>query len=65
LAEHHFRINEFCKNIEQTAYYAKMNDIEPIYFHGTSLAAGFTKEEVTGKATEHAKKLVGLLNDIQ
>ena len=28
--------------------------VEPIYFHVTSLAAGFTKEEVTGKAIEHA-----------
>ncbi|GGE50100.1 putative NADPH-quinone reductase [Pedobacter psychrotolerans] len=64
LAEHHFRINEFCKNIEQTAYYAQMNYIEPIYFHGTSLAAGFTKEEVTRKAIEHAKKLIALLNDL-
>ncbi|NTE01117.1 NAD(P)H-dependent oxidoreductase [Agrobacterium tumefaciens] len=65
LAEHHFRINEFCKNIEQTAYYAQMNYIEPIYFHGTSLAAGFTKEDVTAKAREHAKKLISLLNDLQ
>lgn len=32
LGEHHFRVYEFCKNLEQTAYYAQMNYIDPFYF---------------------------------
>lgn len=65
LAEHHFRINEFCKNLEQTAYYTQMNYIEPIYFHGTSPAVGYTEEEISIKAKNHAKKLIARLNDLQ
>jgi putative NADPH-quinone reductase len=61
LGEHHFRVLEFCKNLEQTAYYAQMNYIEPVYFHGTSLAAGYTKMEVEGKARDHAHKLISHL----
>ena len=45
-----FRTHEFCKNLEQTAYYAQMNFIEPIYLHGTSLAAGYTKGDIKAKA---------------
>lgn len=65
LAEHHFRINEFCKNLEQTAYYTQMNYIDPIYFHGTSLSAGYTEEDIIEKAKNHAKKLITVLNDLQ
>ncbi|KQR71161.1 NAD(P)H-dependent oxidoreductase [Pedobacter sp. Leaf176] len=65
LAEHHFRINEFCKNMEQTAYYTQMNYIDPIYFHGTSLTAGHTVEEVTAKAKDHAKKLIASLKVLE
>lgn len=62
--EHHFRIYEFCKNLEQTAYYAQMNYIDPVYFHGTSLAAGYTENEVKNKAKEHAKSLIKILTDL-
>lgn len=61
LGEHHFRISEFCKTLEQTAYYAQMNYLDPVYFHGTSLAAGYTVEEVTARAKDHAKKLIARL----
>ena len=61
LREHHFRIYEFCKNLEQTAYYARMNYIDPIYFHGTSLSAGYTADEVRKKAEAHANELVAKL----
>ncbi len=30
LGEHHFRVYEFCKNLEQTAYYTQMNYINPL-----------------------------------
>lgn len=65
LGEHHFRIYEFCKNLEQIAYYAQMNYIEPIYFHGTSLAAGYKEEDVKSKAQNHAKKLIARLNELK
>lgn len=62
LGKHHFRIYEFCKNIEQTAYYAQMNYVEPIYFHGTSLNAGYTESDVNDKARNHAKRLIAQLH---
>ena len=65
LAEHHFRVYEFCKNLEQTAYYAQMNYVEPIYFHGTSLAAGYTKYEIKEKAKQQGKRLINLLNGLE
>ena len=58
LGKHHFRVYEFCKNIEQTAYYAQMNYIDPLYFHGTSINAGYTEDDVRNKANSHAKKLI-------
>ncbi len=61
LGEHHFRIQEFCKNIEQTAYYAQMKYIEPFYFHGTSVNAGYTKEDIERKAVEQAERLIEFL----
>lgn len=61
LGEHHFRVYEFCKNLEQTAYYTQMNFVEPFYFHGTSINAGYTEEDVKEKAREQAKKLINLL----
>ena len=65
LGEHHFRIPEFCKNLEQTAYYTQMNYIEPFYFHGTSLNAGYTEEEVKSKAKRQAGKLIKLLKTLE
>jgi len=61
LGSHHFRIHEFCKNLEQTAYYAQMKYIDPIYFHGTSLAAGYTVEDVKNKAKDQGKRLTRTL----
>ncbi|WP_342644822.1 NAD(P)H-dependent oxidoreductase [Mucilaginibacter sp. CSA2-8R] len=58
LGNHHFRVGEFTKSMEQTAYYAQMNYIDPIYFHGTSLAAGYTAEDVKSKARTHAHRLI-------
>ncbi|AQW94450.1 flavodoxin family protein [Elizabethkingia anophelis] len=65
LGEHHFRILEFCKNLEQTAYYTQMNYIEPLYFYGTSLNAGYTEEQVKNKAKEQTKKLAELLKTLE
>ena len=65
LGEHHFRVNEFCKNLEQTAYYAQMNYINPVYFHGTSLAAGYTEYDIKRKAKGHAEKLIALIETLE
>ncbi|WP_294311920.1 NAD(P)H-dependent oxidoreductase [uncultured Chryseobacterium sp.] len=65
LGEHHFRIYEFCKNLEQTAYYAGMNYVEPVYFHGTSVNAGYTEEDVKTKAGQQAKRLIQKLQDFR
>lgn len=65
LGDHHFRIYEFCKNLEQTAYYAQMNYIDPIYFYGTSLAAGYIEDEIKNKAKDHAKRLITQLTELK
>lgn len=61
LGEHHFRVYEFCKGLEQTAYYTGMKYVEPLYFHGTSVNAGYTTEDIRGKAKKQALKLIELL----
>lgn len=61
LADHHFRVLEFCKNIEQTAYYAQMNYIDPIVTYGHSVNAGIAATEITAKAEQHAQKLIAQL----
>jgi putative NADPH-quinone reductase len=65
LGDHHFRVYEFCKSLEQTAYYTQMNYMEPIYFHGTSLAAGYTEEDVKNKAKDHAQRLITRLRELK
>jgi putative NADPH-quinone reductase len=65
LGNHHFRIPEFCKNLEQTAYYAGMKYVDPIYFHGTSLVAGYTIDDVKNKAKEQAKRLTTRLREFE
>ncbi|ASK27892.1 NAD(P)H-dependent oxidoreductase [Neisseria chenwenguii] len=61
----HFRVYEFCKNLEQTAYYAQMNYIDPFYFHGTSAAAGFGAESVRATAEREAGRLAALLKTLE
>lgn len=56
---HHLRIYEFCKNIEQTAYYAQMNYTDPICLFGT--AVGQDDVEISNRAKEQARKLLALL----
>ncbi|WP_027385775.1 NAD(P)H-dependent oxidoreductase [Chryseobacterium gregarium] len=65
LGEHHFRVYEFCKNMQQTAYYARMKYVDPFYFHGTSVHSGYTEEDIKRKATEQAKRLIKLIEGYQ
>lgn len=67
--KHHLRMYEFCKNIEQTAYYAQMNYIEPIYLHSMSLHGGpgqppISEDVLQNKAKAHAKILVEKLSEL-
>ena len=61
----HFRVYEFCKNLEQTALFAQMNYLDPLYFHGTSLAAGYTQTDIESNAKQHAGKLIKLLATLE
>ena len=63
--KHHFRVYEFCKNLEQTAYFAQMHYIDPIYLYKTSLADGYTEDEIKTNAKEHAKKLITRLTELK
>lgn len=65
LKEHHFRVLEFCKAIEQTAYFVQMNYIDPIYVHGTSKAAGYKPDEIVASAKKQAKKLIECLSTLE
>jgi len=56
--KHNFRIAEFFKNIEQTAYFAQMTFLDPIFFHGTSAVDGFTHDEVKERAKMYANRLL-------
>ena len=61
--EAHFRVTELCKPLEQTAYFAQMNYIDPFYFHGTS-PARYAPEQIRARAEGCALGLVELLDKI-
>lgn len=63
--KHHRSIYEFVKNVEQTAYYAQMNYIEPILCYGTSLAAGYTESDIKNNAKQHAEKLITRMTEFE
>jgi putative NADPH-quinone reductase len=65
LEKHHFRVPEFCKNLEQTAYFAQMNYIDPVYFHGTSGVSGYGEHEIKDRAKKHAMRLIALLSEVR
>ena len=63
--KHHFRVYEFTKTLEQTAYFVQMKYIEPFYFYKTSLADGYTENEIKNNAKSQAKRLVKLLTELE
>ena len=65
LGEHHFKVYELCKNLAQTAYYAQMKYVEPLYFHGTSVNTGYTKEDIGAKAKAQAQRLLAFLSSLK
>jgi putative NADPH-quinone reductase len=63
--KHHARIYEFCKNIEQTAYYAQMNYVDPFFFFGTSTnLEGHLENEIKDRAKDHTKRLTKQLKQL-
>lgn len=64
LAKHNFRISEFFKNIEQTAYFAQMTFLDPMFFHGTSAVDGFTEEEIKERARVYSNHLMDYIDNL-
>ena len=64
LGEHHFPVAEFCKNLAQTAYYARMNFVPPFWFHGTSPAL-YSADEIQAKACGQAAQLAAKLQALE
>jgi putative NADPH-quinone reductase len=62
--KHNFRIVEFFKNIEQTAYFAQMTFLDPIFLYGTSSVDGFKEEEVKLRAKAYANDLVTYIDNL-
>lgn len=66
LGKHNFRVYEFCKSIEQTAHYAQMNYIEPIYFYGASSTGKYnTEDDIRTNAKNHANRLIKRLRELK
>jgi putative NADPH-quinone reductase len=61
LGDHHFKVYEFTKNLEQTAYFTKMKYIDAVYFNGAAVNENNTLETVIDKAKKQAQKLVELV----
>jgi len=65
LGDHHFKIFEFTKNLEQTAYFTKMKYIDAVYFHGAAVNANNSLEVVLEKAKQQSHKLEELVLAIE
>ncbi|BDD06905.1 NAD(P)H-dependent oxidoreductase [Aureibacter tunicatorum] len=63
----HFRIEEFTKPMEQTAYLAQMTFLAPVYEHGMVYVPNVynTKEAVEERAAKQADRLVKILDDLE
>lgn len=61
----HFRVDEFCKHLEQTAYHTQMNYVDPIYSYSNSLAAGYNEEEIKVNAKLHGQNLIQKLSELR
>lgn len=67
LGYNHFRVPEFLKPMEQTAYLAQMNYLEPIYEHGMVYIPNVynTKEAVEKKSDNQIKRLLEVINSLE
>lgn len=67
LGYNHYRVADFTRPMEQTAYLAQMNYLEPIYQHGMVYIPGVynTKEAVEERADKQVQDLVDLITELQ
>lgn len=66
LGYNHFRVEEFLKPLEQSAYLAQMNYLPPVYGHGMIFIPGVynTREAVEKRAINQADHLIGVIEGI-
>ncbi|MCT4589642.1 MAG: NAD(P)H-dependent oxidoreductase [Carboxylicivirga sp.] len=67
LGYNHFRVEEFTKPMEQTAYLAQMNYLAPVYEHGMVYIPGVynTKEAVEERALQQTTQIIEILDDLE
>jgi putative NADPH-quinone reductase len=63
----HFRIPDFLKPMEQSAYLAQMNYLTPVYEHGMVYIPGVynTQEAVEDRADKQAKRLIEVIDSLE
>ena len=64
LGNQHFRISEFWKNLEQTAYLCQMNFIEPFFLLGASKHSKQNEEALREKAREQAQSILNRIKQL-
>lgn len=67
LGYNHFKVEDFLKPLEQTAYLAQMNYLKPIYQHGMVYIPGVynTVETVKERADQQVKEIANLLYSLE
>lgn len=67
LGYNHFKVEDFTKPMEQTAYLAQMNYLPPVYQNGMVYIPGVynTKEAVEERADKQVQTLVDLISEMQ
>ncbi|MCT4647413.1 MAG: NAD(P)H-dependent oxidoreductase [Carboxylicivirga sp.] len=67
LGYNHFRVEEFTKPMEQTAYLAQMNYLAPVYEHGMVYIPGVynTKEAVEERALQQTVQIIEILDGLE
>lgn len=67
LGYNHYRVADFTRPMEQTAYLAQMNYLDPIYQHGMIYIPGVynTKEAVEERADKQVQNLVDMITGLQ
>jgi putative NADPH-quinone reductase len=67
LGYNHYRVEDFTRPMEQTAYLSQMNYLPPVYQNGMVYIPGVynTKEAVEERADQQAQTLVDLITELQ
>ncbi len=67
LGHNHFEIGQFLRPLQQTAYLAGMNFIEPVYTHRMIYIPDVYNElsEVKARAEEHAARLINTVRELE